>query len=477
MTGTGLIPDLSPAIRGTNRFPGSHPTGEVAANTMRIFLLGIGPLPWENPPILHGSCHRTWQFAKALLEDNHQVTLVALRIPDPRLGGDPVKKVERDRLTYYLVDEASRFRNDDFMKQVMAESKPDAVIGANVYPACRACQLGPEVPLWADINGYIMGEAQAKAWLDRNDGFVHHFWSQMLPPLLRADAFSVCSNPQRLALIGELGAVGRLNRETCGFELVHTIPNARERDEYRHGSNVIRGKICESNAFVALGHGIMTVWWDVETSFRALERAMEERSNIHFVSLGGTVPAHDERSFPAFRRLAEASRFRDRFHFAGWVSPSEVADYLLEADVGYCVDRFCYEALLGARNRITEMLKAGLPPVTTLGTEITHIVKQQNLGFVSPIGDPRALADELVRASTDPRALEEMGHRGREYFCRNFTIEATTETLCEWARSPRHAPDYGQAPQLIPPPASSGENQSQTLTWKQKMKALLTRQG
>lgn len=433
---------------------------------MRILILGIGPLPRENPPVLHGSCHRTWQFTRPLLEDGHEVALIAVRINDPRLGTEPAMEQREERFRYLLVDEASRFRNDGFMQSVIGTVRPDAVIGVNVYPASRACQLGIEVPIWADINGYIMAEAQAKAHLDEDDGFVHHFWSQMEPALRRADVFSACSGPQRHALIGELGALGRLSRRNLGYELVWSIPNAREEEPYRSTGRVIRGVVCPEDAFVVLSSGNLTVWWDVETSFKALDRAMRENPRIHFVCLGGKVLHQDEKSFPRLEALVSSAAHPDRFHFVGWVPGAEVGSYLLEADVGYSVDKNCYEGFFGARNRVTEMLKAELPPIMTLGTEISHLVQDRKAGLVSPIGDADALARNLLWASNHPEELAVMARRGRELFEECFTINATTAPLRGWARAPRHAPDYGawvglrnhessaEAPSRVAPPAA-----------------------
>lgn len=415
---------------------------------MRVLILGVGPLPTENPPVLHGSCHRTWQFTRPLLEDGHEVTLIAVRINDPRLGTEPVVERREGKLRYLLVDEATRFRDDGFMHSMIASAGPHCMIGVNVYPACRACELGVELPVWVDINGYIMAEAQAKAHLDDDDGYIHHFWSQMEPALRRGDVFSACSGPQRHALIGELGASGRLSRRNLGYELVWLIPNAREGEEYRHTRSVIRGVVCPEDAFVVLSSGNLTVWWDAEVAFGALDQAMRRNPNIHFVCLGGKILYQDEKSYPRFESLVAGAARPENFHFVGWVPGAEVGDYLLEADVGYSVDKNCYEGFFGARNRITEMLKAGLPPVTTLGTDITHLVSEREAGLVSPIGDVDALAGNLLWASEHSPELAAMGQRGKQLFRERFTIEATTAPLRSWARAPQHAPDYGRWLQL-----------------------------
>ena len=88
------------------------------------------------------------------------------------------------------------------------------------------------------------------------------------------------------------------------------------------------------------------------------------------------------------------------------------------------------------------MLKAGLPPVMTLGTEISRQVEENRLGLVSPIGDPNALAANLLRASRDPEELAEMAKRSREFFLKHYALEATSEPFLNWAEKPWFAPDH-----------------------------------
>jgi glycosyltransferase involved in cell wall biosynthesis len=418
---------------------------------MRILVLGIGPLPCEDPPVLNACCHRSWQFAKPLADAGHGVTLVCLRIPHPALTGDPVVEKDLGGIRYLLVDEATRFRNDEFMRSILREVAPDGVIGANVYPASRACELDPPVPVWADINGYIMAEAQAHAERLNHDEQVTHFWLQMIPALRRGDVFSACSPQQRLALIGELGAMQRLNKANFGYELVHTVPAAREAAPYPPAEVKLKGGSIPEDGFVVLSPGVPYVWWDIPGSFEALEKAIEENPKIHFVLLGGDRPGQDKETHAAIVRSAGDSKYRSNYHLFGWVKPSEVAAWLLRADVGLSMDRECYEPYFGTRNRVVEMLKAGLPPVMTRGTEISRQVEDNGLGLVSPIGDPHALARNLVRASRNPGELAEMGTRSREFFLKHYTLEATSGPFLTWAAQPWHAPDHVERRRTIPP--------------------------
>ena len=407
----------------------------------RILVFGIAPLPWENTSKLHGSCYRTHQFVQTLLEQGHSVRLVAMRITGLEERFEHETKIERDGLSYYSVDEVSCFRNDSYLQRHHDEFQPHCIIGANIFPSTRACQIQTEVPVWADVNGYSMGEAQTKAFKDDDDSFVQHFWNQQKPALLRADKFSSASELQKHILVGELGTVGRLNQYTLGYEFVSAVPNGREPEPFEETDKSIRSQF-DSNAFLVLWTGGYNLWCDVETMFQGLDGAMGKDPNIHFISTGGVIDGVDEKTYPYFQNLVAKSEHKDRFHLKGWIPFEQVPAHYLESDIGINVDNNCYESIYGARNRITDMLKAQLPVITTLGTEITRIVKEAGCGLTFPIRNPKALSELLLYAAEHREEIREMGKRGRIYFQEHFTFREATRPMWTWARHPTHAPDW-----------------------------------
>jgi len=63
----------------------------------RLLIFGLCPLPFENELKSFGPGVRTWQIAKPLAKDGHEVTLVTWRIPKAYTGSHPevVDEVER----------------------------------------------------------------------------------------------------------------------------------------------------------------------------------------------------------------------------------------------------------------------------------------------------------------------------------------------------------------------------------------------
>jgi len=440
----------------------------------RILILGIGPIPLDNPDFLHGTCLRTWQLTKTLHDDGHDLFLICFRVTGSRDAKDRSarKEIHLDRLHYLSLTE-EEFVYLPLIRQHYDEFRPDCVVAANTYPSSILAQIDPPVPFWADINGYFMGEGQAKAARYQDDHYIKYYWDLQLPALLAGDHFSVTSTPQKSVLVGELDLAGRLNRHTFGYEFVSVIPTGRES---RHGLPArdssepqLRGRIAPPDAFVCLWLGGYNLWYDLETLFTGLERAMSRNSRIHYVSTGGTIEGHDDYSFNRLRAMIERSPHRERYHFVGWVPLDRVDALCRECDVGLNVDGMCYEAMFGARNRITDMMRVGLPVVTTVATEIGQIAVAEECGFGFAVGDAQALAQAVLYAADHPDELARRGERGRGYFERHYTLAESGRALLEWAGgSPAKAPDW-RSPNAAGWPLPIREADLKRMSWLRRL--------
>ena len=428
-----------------------------SAGTGRRFLvIGFAPLPFENERMAGALCFRTWHVTQALLGEGHEVTLVACRVQGAyeEEGSRPaVLRFAGKHFTYYSV-EHSVFEEGALLQRVCDRVRPQAMVAVHAYGAWNASRLESDAPLWADLNGYAMTEAQARAAVAGEEPAVAQAWEWEQAALLRADALSVVSTRQKYAVIGELAAVGRLSGRSYGEDIVHYMPNAIEDRPYRHRQRVLRGKLLvlrseeapplrrvavEQGDFVLLWAGGYNTWTDVDTLFEGLTAAMREEPRVKFVSLGGAMPGRDETTFYRFRRRVEESEFADRFVFTGWVPTAEVPDYYFESDVGINVDRFSYEMLIGCRYRILDMLRAGLPVITTLGTEISHVVKEQRLGETFSPADAGGLRQAILTLARDESLRRRCALRAREYVLKHRLVDEIMKPLKEWAREPRAA--------------------------------------
>jgi glycosyltransferase involved in cell wall biosynthesis len=412
----------------------------------RVMLLGLSPLPLDNQRSLSALNRRTWHFARALSEAGHDVMVACFRVHGAYGDAESLPPVVEQQLApnllYRALDERA-FMLSDTLDQYCDRFQPDAIIAITPHTAHRAARLRTAAPMWTDLYGYLMGEAQAAAYVHNDDNHLAA-WHRERASLERADVLSTCSLRQRYAVIGELGAVGRLNKTTAGYDFVRVLPSAIEPEPYEHTRTVLRGGLVAPDDFVVLFAGGYNTWTDVDTLFDGLSRAMRRNRHVKFVSTGGAIKGHDERTFAHFRELIAGSPFAQRFIFTGWLAVSEVPDYYLESDVGINVDKFNYETLLGTRYRITDMCKAGLPVLTTLGTELSHEIRRAGIGLTFAIGDANGMAEEILRLASDRSLRDEMATRAARHAQQNWAYAKALEPLLAWASEPTHAPDFGQ---------------------------------
>ncbi|MBM3333135.1 glycosyltransferase, partial [Candidatus Sumerlaeota bacterium] len=185
----------------------------------RIFLVGIGPLMDGGARRVTAHAVRAWRFVSALRHAGHDVNLCTFsQNISPH---DPMERMVEPRAKDGFAYENLDMRMGNvlgYLSEQCRRLSPDCVIGVGTEPSGWACRMRPTAPVWADLHGWVMAEAQIKAAHDGSDEILSHFWRHERPVLLRADKISVVSTPQRFALLGELGTAGRLNRHNVGYD-------------------------------------------------------------------------------------------------------------------------------------------------------------------------------------------------------------------------------------------------------------------
>jgi glycosyltransferase involved in cell wall biosynthesis len=412
----------------------------------RLLVLGVGPLPFEDRKKVYGSSLRTWHFTKPLLDDGHEILLVAMQLPDPYHEENlpQIFKIDKGPLTYYSVNELYVFMDMNYLQAHCDQFQPDAIIGINSHASAQACKLKTNAPIWADLNGWVMAEAQAKAARVQDDSCLPYFWGQEEPVIKRADKISVVSEPQKFALLGELATTGRLIKETFGYEFTDIIPNAvNPEDPLIKKTPLLRNKSVTEKDFLVLWSGGYNTWTDIQTLFKGLTLAMEKDACIQFVSTGGAISGHDDKTYPDFLKLIEDSPLKNRFHMLGWLPTADIPTLYSECDLGLNIDGLNYEVIFGARNRINGMVRMGLPVLTTTGTEVADQMLKAETLYSFTRGNPQDLAEKILWASTHREETRVMGNKAKEFVLTHWTYAKTTENLRNWAKAPTHAPDWG----------------------------------
>ena len=346
----------------------------------------------------------------------------------------------------FFVEEA-RFAGQAACRRIEVFA-PDCIVGVTVYAASLARRLSLDVPMWADVFGDLLSEAQAKASRSGGDWSLVHFWSLLSPVLETADRFSAVSRAHSHALIGQLGLAGRLSASTAGEAMVEVIPCAAEApraDDVRQRAQLrrrMRAQLgIDENALVALCSGGFNTWCDVDTLARGLRMTLEGSPRVHVLVTGGVIPGHDEVTYGRFLdNLGEGDR--DRVHVLGWTDSARLPDIYACADVGLNIELPLYERRFGAENRVIEWMAHGLPCITTACSEPGADLVERGLSIRSDPGDARELAAILLSHVAARWQLGEMGERGRVYAREHLDFQTTAAPLLQWAGAPCFASDH-----------------------------------
>ncbi|HOE62578.1 MAG TPA: glycosyltransferase [Candidatus Sumerlaeota bacterium] len=423
----------------------------------KVIVVGVGPVPRDGALTkVYAPGLRLFAFSQYIHEAGFRVIMGERMFESEHKESTGEPLPWETRLLSFDGDECA-----DAIAEWAQREKPIAIVSTtdviNRAAARAKVQIEPKSaapPLWLDINGHPMAERQELSRVHSSDAGLIEQWKYLIPALLAGDHFSVCSTPQKYALIGELGALGRLNQWTSGCDLVSVIPPAPVFHEQPPAANTkppeIISQLNETD-FMLLWTGGFNTWVDEKTLFEGVEKAMKQNASIQFVLTGGAIQGHDERTFQKFKARIETSPFKERFRFAGWVSLEDLAAYYKRAEkkgAAINCDLFSYEALLGCRNRLFSWARFGVPIITTALSEITCLLAERNLAQTFPAENADALANALLKLAGEPEAGRNMATRAKKFFDEEYQYKILTTPLIEWLQNPQPAPDSGRRNEL-----------------------------
>lgn len=403
----------------------------------RIMVMG-----YELPSMAQGAqearSYRTWQFVEPLLEEGHQVCLVVSHSKDQFDLQHPLGKA----LSYHRLNMQAIGWRKHFLK-LKENFKPHGILAVTFNSCLRATRVFGKCPVWMDIYGDKLAEIQVAQFTQKNDRGYRTMLRYLDSVLQGGDVYSTCSTHQEYALVGQLGMVSRLNRHTLGYEFVYPIlPGISVNANKPKQVLQLRDSLVPADGFIVLWCGGYNVWTDVKILFQALNQAMSRDPRIVFVSVGGGVGLAQNDSYERFLAMIKTSEFQQRFYMLGWRPVSEVPEYYHQADVGINLDAFQYETLLGTRTRLVEMMQNGLMVITSLGCELSRIIRDHKLGLTFPIGDSAAFCDHIVKMANDPITQKKLAERGQLYALQNLSNKKTTQPFLRWACQPYSSPDH-----------------------------------
>lgn len=409
----------------------------------KILLAGLHPPSFYKGIRVEAAHYRTWQFLDPLMGDGHNVCLCVEPPQDP-VAPPVIPETWSERLEYHVVPFGQSGWRNRFQK-IHDDFNPDCIVAVNFYPCLYVTRLRTDRPVWMDIYGDMLTILQASAFRARSNRGIRTTVDFMNQVLRFGDIFSVCGMPQHHMLVGELAMAERLQFETHGYPFVRVIlPGASPSDTEptdQKPRRFLKQYGIKDQDFVVLWCGGYNTWTDTETLFAGLESAMAQDPCIHFVSVGASTYQASNDVYTQFLTAIEHSPFQDRFHMLGWRPWDEVIHYYRESNVGLNIDAMHYETIYGTRTRLLEMIAAGLPAITSLGSELSYLLRDENAALGFETGDWRGLSANILSLSQDPQCTHSYAQNAYRAANERFSFQETTRPLRLWVREPEKSPD------------------------------------
>lgn len=415
-----------------------------------ILILGVGPLPIDASTKLHAPGLRTWHIVDLLARRKHRIMLGLIEFGD--FAGDNGAAIfAREEYGERITICRMRYNPDNIgaaLATLHLSYKFQAIIATTDIMNSLAAELPMRVPLWLDYNGDPHAEKQLQGYVHQHDGAQLRQWQFFLKGLIAGDRFSTCSEPQKHALIGQLGFAGRLNQFTAGEKLVYSIPNCSRALLELSGvtATLLKSRFIPADSLILMWLGGYNSWSDPDTLFAGVELAMKRLPNLYYVSTGGEIAGHDSETFARFREQVDASPFVSRFMFLGWLPTNEIPSYIRQADACVCIDRHSYEGELGTRTRILDWMQFEVPIISTVLSELTRTLREKQLITTFEVGSPESLAEAIVAVMRDRELAKARAIESRQFFRQEFDDEKVFAPMIEWVENPTFAGDRKDVP-------------------------------
>lgn len=410
---------------------------------------------------------RTWQIARSValgmrgaggMGSPPQITIVGLE-GAPRTSGDasislPIPVGEGPAiLATYIPVTLDAYRNAGTNGKAGGYALPEdvhAVVGtgsAQPYSTAAAFAKLRNAPLWVDVFGDPLAEIQTQMDVQREDpegsGQRHvHVWKLMLDGLLRGDVFSSLSERQRFALIGQLGAAGRLNQFTARENMVHSIPYAVFPDEVPYLQGLpMRGP---GATFTVMWSGSFNTWMDVDVLLGGFLAASRRNPRLRLMVVGGRIPGYNDASYDKFVDGVRQAGAESIVQLMDWQPLARMRELYSMCDVGLSIDRFTYEAVLGSRTRIVNFLAAGKPVLSTVLTELTEDLAEKGYLLPFSLGNAEEFAKSIEDAALKASELDQLGREAQAYVLARYDGRKLGKPLTDWIAAPKPSEDRGE---------------------------------
>jgi len=220
----------------------------------------------------------------------------------------------------------------------------------------------------------------------------------------------------------------------------------------QHTRNVLKGVLSgiEKDDLVLLWNSGIYGWLDATTLVHAMHLIRGSHPNVKLVLLGvgnisGEGKGIPERFLHAKAREALAAGKqlgvldKNVFFVFDRVPAEDVANYLLEADIGVATYPDSLETRLCIGTRLFDFVWAELPIVTSSSPLLEEFVSRNRIGLTVSCGDPNELAAAIEKLADD-RQLYANCKANLRILRKAMTWEVLTEPLVEYCQNLQHYP-------------------------------------
>ncbi|MFW5884665.1 MAG: hypothetical protein ACOCUF_00300 [Patescibacteria group bacterium] len=399
----------------------------------KILIVGSAPLPFENKNITYSSGVRTWQIIKPIIEKKNLFKTDAFLISPFYQDANkkpPQTKIDSVNINYLTFPEALQDKHLSAPKI----NNYDAVISINIQPSYLIAQKSPEVPFWADVNGYIITKRKSFQF-ERRD------FNLLVPPfyennvLKKADKISSATISQKYCITGKLSLLEKRLTPKNHQELLEYIPNAVFAKE-KTANPPKRSLLLKKSYFNIFWCSGFNQWTDYKTLYRGLKKAMDENPRIKFFSTQMQPYSETSIQLRNFQKMIQAGPHSEKFYFLSNLSNEELASFLKYCDLGLVCDKSNHETIIGARTMTGEMIRQGLPLILSRSTELSQTIEENNLYPVFSPGDNQKLTEEILQAAKNPKEYRSRATKSYEFLLEKYNPEKTTENLIKWLKNP-----------------------------------------
>jgi len=211
-----------------------------------------------------------------------------------------------------------------------------------------------------------------------------------------ADYFLCANGRQRDFWLGHLLALGRINPLTYAQvqQRVITVPFGLPDSPPQRTGPGFRQTLKGAGWVLLWGGGIWE-WFDPLTLIRAVHRLLPRHPDLRLVFLGTQHPNTTIQTMPRQHRAEDLARALGVYNTSvifqtGWVPYDQLANHLLDAEVGVSAHFDTLETHFSFRTRILPYLWAGRPIITTQGDVLAAAIADKQAGIVVKSGDEEA---------------------------------------------------------------------------------------